>query len=65
MDKVKLISSKDEKGFENEINEFITNKSIIDIKFTTTDHPRFSALILYKYKDSNEVNEDDEVGVYF
>lgn len=46
--KVKLFSERQEEEFEKQINDFILKVNVVDIKFTTTDMPRFSALILYE-----------------
>lgn len=45
---VKIFSEKDEEKLEKKINDFIRSVEIIDIKFTTTDFPIHSVMILYK-----------------
>ena len=53
INKVKLIFSPLPIKFQNEINNFIKNKKIIDIKYQC--QPSFySALIIYKEGEDNE-----------
>lgn len=53
INKVKLIFSPLPIKFQNEVNKFIKNKKIIDIKYQS--QPTFySALIIYKEGEDNE-----------
>lgn len=62
---VKLFSETELETLEDEINKFINDKQILDIKYAMNDFPRYSALIIYKeLKQESEIDETDEL-VYF
>lgn len=51
--KTKIIESGYKESFENNLNKFIQDKKVIDIKYDTTTEPKepalwYSALVLYE-----------------
>jgi len=51
--KIKIISRMDASDFQNNVNSFIKNKNITDIKYSTSHDPisrrtHYSAMIMYK-----------------
>ena len=48
--KVKILVECDPQGLEKEVNEFIADKHVIDIKFKINDYPDYFALVMYEDK---------------